>query len=103
MMHGGEKSDSAVVAGKSPNKAGRPEAEAMEPRAGAKENAEQRNTCRTQSRESVLQSLSRIRQAAKTLRHQISKAGAECVRSARSDLCGGRGVSRVPTATVFSW
>lgn len=64
MMHGGEKSDSAVVAEKSPNKAGRPVAEAMEPRAGAKENAEQRSTGRTQGRESVLQSLGRIRQAA---------------------------------------
>ena len=64
MMYEREKSDSAVVAGKSPNKAGRPDAEAMEPRAGAKENAEQRNTRRTQSRESVLQSLSRIREAA---------------------------------------
>jgi RNA-directed DNA polymerase len=64
MMHGWEKSDSAVVAGKSPNKAGKPVAEAMEPRAGAEENAEQRNTRRTQSRESVLQSLDRIRQAA---------------------------------------
>jgi retron-type reverse transcriptase len=37
----------------------------MEPRAEAKENADQRNTGRTQGRESVLQSLSRIRQAAK--------------------------------------
>jgi RNA-directed DNA polymerase len=64
MMYGEEKSDLAVVAGKSPNKAGRPDAEAMEPRAGAKENAAQRNTRRTQSRESVLQSLGRIRQAA---------------------------------------
>ena len=27
------------------------------------------------------------------------EVGAECVSSARSDLCGGRGVSRVPTAT----
>ena len=33
MMHGGEKSDPAVVAGKSPNRAGQPAAEAMEPRA----------------------------------------------------------------------
>jgi RNA-directed DNA polymerase len=64
MMHGGEKSDFAVVAVKSPNKAGRPDAEAMEPRARAKENAAQRNTSRTQSRENVLQSLGRIRQAA---------------------------------------
>ena len=65
MTHGGEKSDSAVVAGKSPNKAGQPDAEVMEPRAGAKENVAQRNTGRTQSRESVLQSLGRIREAAK--------------------------------------
>jgi len=64
MTHGGEKSDPAVVAGKSPNKAGRPGAEVMEPRAGAKENVAQRNTRRTQSRESVPQSLGRIRQAA---------------------------------------
>ena len=64
MMHGGEKSDLAVVAGKLPNKAGKPGAEVMEPRAGAEENVAQRNTRRTQRRESVLQSLGRIRQAA---------------------------------------
>ena len=61
MMHGGEKSDPAVVAVRSPNKAGQPGAEATEPRAGAKENVAQRNTSRTQSRESVHQSLGRIR------------------------------------------
>lgn len=64
MMYGGEKSDLTEVAGKSLNKSGRPVAEAMEPRAGAKENAEQRNTRRTQGRESVLQPLGRIREAA---------------------------------------
>jgi group II intron reverse transcriptase/maturase len=64
MMHEGEKSDLAVVAKRPPNKAGGPDAEAVEPRAGAKENAAQRNTRRTQSRENVLQSLDRIRQAA---------------------------------------
>ena len=64
MMHGGEKSDLAIVAGKSPNKAGRPDAEAMEPRAGAEGNVDQRNTRRTLCRESVLQSLGRIREAA---------------------------------------
>jgi retron-type reverse transcriptase len=36
----------------------------MEPRARAKEDAEQRNTRRTQGRESVLQPLGRIREAA---------------------------------------
>ncbi len=63
MLLAREKSDLAVVAGKLPNKSGRPDAEATEPRAGAKENAEQRNTRRTQGRESVLQPLGRIRHA----------------------------------------
>ena len=62
MMHGGEKSDLAIVAGKPPNKAGMP---AAEPRAGAKGNVAQRNTRRTQGRESLLQPLGRIREAAK--------------------------------------
>src|ERR1700731_3547046 len=50
--HGHEKSDSAIVATKPPNKAGRPAAEAGERRAGAKENANRCGTCRTQGRES---------------------------------------------------
>jgi RNA-directed DNA polymerase len=37
-MHDPEKSDSAVVAVKPPNKAGSPAAEAVEPRAGTKGN-----------------------------------------------------------------
>src|SRR5271163_4650484 len=55
MMHGCEKSDSVIVAVKSPNKTGQPAAEAMERRAEAKENASQQRTCRTQCRESVTQ------------------------------------------------
>jgi RNA-directed DNA polymerase len=65
MMHGNEKSDSVVVAAKSPNKAGQPAAEAMERRTEAKENANQRNTCRAQNRESVTQALERVRKAAR--------------------------------------
>ena len=53
MMHGHEKSDSAIVATKPPNKTGRPAAEAVERRAEAKENANRFRTCRTQCRESV--------------------------------------------------
>src|SRR5215813_10780607 len=64
-MHDSEKSDSAIVAVKSPNNAGPPAAEAVEPRAGAKGNAEQQSTHRTQSRERVTQALSRVRQAAR--------------------------------------
>src|SRR5215469_14110952 len=63
-MHDSEKSDSAIVAVKPPNKAGLPAAEAVERRAGAKGNADQQSTHRTQSRTRVTQALSRVRQAA---------------------------------------
>jgi RNA-directed DNA polymerase len=65
MMYGREKSDSVIVAGKSPNKAGRPAAEATERRTEAKENASQQRTRRAQNRESVSQALERVRQAAR--------------------------------------
>ena len=64
-MHDPEKSDPAVVAKKSPNKAGLPAAEAMEPRAGTKGNADAQSTHRTQTRERVTQALNRVRQAAR--------------------------------------
>ena len=65
MMHGREKSDPAIVATKATNKAGQPEAETVEPRAGAEGNAGQQSTCRAQNRASVSQALDRVRQAAK--------------------------------------
>src|SRR5215471_5162380 len=65
MMHGHEKSDSAIVAMKPPNNVGRPAAEAVERRAGAKENANRCRTCRTQGRASVLQAPERVRKAAR--------------------------------------
>src|SRR5271169_5511870 len=64
-MHDPEKSDSAVVVVKPPNKAGSPAAEAVEPRAGTKGNAGQQSTHRTQTRERVTQALNRVRQAAR--------------------------------------
>ena len=63
-MYDSEKSDSAVVAMKPPNKAGSPAAEAVEPRVGTKGNVDQQSTHRTQTRERVTQALSRVRQAA---------------------------------------
>ena len=63
MMHGPEKSDPVIVAGKPTNKAERSAAELVEPRTGTKGNADQQNTYRTQSRISVSQALERIRQA----------------------------------------
>ena len=72
MMHGAEKSDPAIVAGKSANKVEQPAADrtAAEPtaaklverRAGTKGNADWQSTRRTQSRVSVSQALARIRQ-----------------------------------------
>src|SRR4051812_4319443 len=65
MMYGRGKSDSAIVAAKLVNKAGRLAAESVERRAGAKGKAAQRNTRRAQDRESVSQALDRIRKVAK--------------------------------------
>src|SRR5260370_8493666 len=61
MMHGREKSDSAIVAVKPTNKAERSAAESVEPRAETKGNVGQQSTRRTQSRISVSQLLARRR------------------------------------------
>src|SRR5436305_2064154 len=67
-MHGGEKSDPAIVARKPANEAGRPAAEPVERRAGAEGNAIQQRTRRAQDRASVSQVLGRVRQAARQRR-----------------------------------
>ena len=76
MMQGREKSDSVIVAGKSPNKTGEPGAEAMERRAGAEENASQQRTRRTQSRESLSQR-GRFRIRVKS-GHKVGSNGSGC-------------------------
>jgi RNA-directed DNA polymerase len=65
MMHGEGKSDSAIVATKSANKAGRPAAELAEPRAGTKGNVSQQSTLRAQNRAGVTQALDHVREAAR--------------------------------------
>ncbi len=65
MMNGREKSDSAVVATKPANNAGKPAAERVERRAGTKGNTGQSHTHRAQNRASVPQRLERVRQAAR--------------------------------------
>ena len=65
MVHGRGKSDPAIVAVKPTNKAGQPDAEPAEPRAGAEENVGRRRTPRAQNRERVTQALDRVRQAAR--------------------------------------
>src|SRR5688572_14225794 len=64
MMHEREQSDSSVVPGKPPNKAGAPAAEVVEGRELAKGNLREQNTPRTQSRRSVPSALERVREAA---------------------------------------
>ena len=64
-MNGRKQSDPVIVAAKSPNKSAGAEAEAMEPRAGAKENVSEQNTPRTLCRERVTSALARVRQRAK--------------------------------------
>jgi RNA-directed DNA polymerase len=68
-MHEREKSDPAIGAGKPTNKAEATSvasaAEPVEQRAGAKGNASEQSTHRTQSRERVSQALERVRKAAR--------------------------------------
>ncbi len=79
-MHDLEKSDSAVVAAKSPNKAGSPAAEAVEQRAGTKGNADQQSTHRTQTRERVTQALNRVRHCKAKEEGAVHRASPPCQR-----------------------
>ena len=63
MMNGREKSDPIVVAKKPTNEAGEPGEVSVERRVGAKGNADQHSTDRTQSRVQVTQALARVRTA----------------------------------------
>jgi hypothetical protein len=98
MMHGREKSDSAIVAVKPTNKAVPTAAEPAEPRAGTKGNANQQSMDRAQNRTTVSQALERIRRVAQAVRHHSPKVGAVCGNPARTDLSGGRSAMAVPTA-----
>src|SRR5215216_4436095 len=62
-MHGPEKSDLPIVAGKSANKAAPAAAEPMERRGGIEGKAELQSTVRTRSRAAVSQAQDRLRQA----------------------------------------
>ncbi len=64
-MNGGEKSDPAIVAVKPANNSGQPEAERVEPRAGAEGNAEGPHGVRAQSRATSSSGIDRVRKAAK--------------------------------------
>ena len=94
MMHGYEKSDSAIVAVKPTNNAKRPPAERSaaepnaaesgEPRAGTKGNADWQSMRRTLSRAGMSQALERIRKVAVTHPRWEPYAGKPHVR-----ICAG--------------
>ena len=64
-MHAAEESDHGIVPMKSPNKTGKPVAEAAEGRPGIKKNAVESHTSPTQSGERVSQGVYRVREAAR--------------------------------------
>ena len=99
MMYDHEKSDPAIVAVKPTNKAGQPAAELVEPRAGAEGNVSQQSTGRAQYRGTVSQALKRIRNFVRISRRAVTHPR-WCPNWARTDLCGGREVTRVPTANL---
>jgi group II intron reverse transcriptase/maturase len=70
MMHGRQKSDLGIVAMKLANKPGKPGAESVERRPGAKGNMVGWRMDRTQGRVAVSQRLDRVRQAAKQRKKQ---------------------------------
>ena len=96
MMHGHEKSDPVIVAVKPTNNTERSAAEPVEPRTGTKGNVRQRCPCRAQYRVSG-PLVAGVHTAGLPW---IPEVGAVCGKAARTDLCGGREVTRVPTATL---
>jgi hypothetical protein len=101
MMNGPEKSDSVIVAVKPTNKAERSAAELVERRAGTKGNAGQLST-RPDSEPDKRDIGVGSHTATYCRRPEV---GAVCGKAARTDLCGGREVTRVPTANApaASW
>ncbi len=103
-MYADEKSDEAVVPRKRPNKGRQLPAEVVEGRASPKGNSRQAAVVRTLSRDTTSIRLAAVRRTAcgfKTAcRRRSTRGRSPCVSSARRDLCGGRGVILVPTATT---
>jgi hypothetical protein len=100
VMNDHGKSDGPILPVKLPNKGGGAprSAEGVEGRGPAKGNLFQQSRVRTQWREALQHGLERIRQAVNACASE-PEVGAQCSSSARWDLCGGRRVTGVPTAT----
>src|SRR5215470_9763552 len=103
-MHADEKSDEAVVLRKRPNKGRQLPAEVVEGRASPEGNSRHAAVARTLSRATTSIRLAAVRRSACSFKpcaaDVLPEGGARCVSSARRDLCGGRSVMSVPTATI---
>jgi len=96
-MHERGKSDSPVVPAKPPNNAAVSAAEVVEERGLAKGNTASKTRPGHRAGQGAPSALDRVRQVAST---PEPEAGAQCVRSARWDLCGGPPARAVPTANL---
>src|SRR5215467_8735865 len=103
-MYADEKSDEVVVPRKRSNKGRQLPAEVVEGRASPEGNSRQAAVVRTLSRATTAIRLAAVRWCACGFKLRAAdvrpEGGARCVSSARRDLCGGRSVMSVPTATM---
>src|SRR5215468_7098178 len=103
-MYADEKSDEVVVPRKRSNKGRQLPAEVVEGRASPEGNSRQAAVVRTLSRATTAIRLAAVRWCACGFKLRAAdvrpEGGARCVSSARRDLCGGRSVVSVPTATL---
>jgi hypothetical protein len=90
-------SDCGIVPMNRSNEAAQAAEEMEEGRTQTKGNAQEPHMVRTQSRVAKSQGLEGVREAA--FQRHAPKVGAVCGNAARTDLCGGREVISVPTAT----
>ena len=100
-MHGCRESDRFIVPRKPSNKGcAQGPAEKVEGRELAKGNAAEHSRDRTQCRAIPVTRARPCTTGTFGSLHVRPEAGARCGRAARRDLCGGRRVTGVPTATV---
>ena len=102
MMHGPEKSDFAIVAAKPTNKAGRTGCGAGGAKGGGqRESGPAKHAPGTEPGKRVTGAGPHATGRGSAIAARIPEAGAGCVKWACPDLCGGRGVMRVPTAIIL--
>ena len=100
MMHGHEKSDHAIVAGKPTNKAEGSAAELVERRAGTEGNARQRSTRRNS--EPGKRGTGRWLVYGTELPLDTRGGGAVCGKAARTELDGARGNAFLPRKMQYA-